>query len=381
MATVMRRNSGTHRVECNGTLVLPTAPGHAMADRSEGPHELTRMPHSALAPRSKTGPACHCWGGFLRTLLVLAHSRAVSFLSATLQWEQQCESHHIAPIAHHARPRDYHSGREPPSPCTHLLPGRPLAFPMASRALTLRLACAQLLTLPAGELLDTMTALQLPLGVECQHTERALRTAQMVHEALARPAVHQNTIADITRLLFQAAPGHLWEAVWHESRDPHLHLHYPLMDTLQALASRTGWAPAPLPPLVAPPEHVLSQVAAANHLTEQPAAIITAACDSLEMHWGQYAYKAIRLLHVAMAFATTVAVEDDAIPAAIQLMERHATQLGSMSRQSLYAPLQYAGEVRRTSPAWQGTVTVLYAAMAYADLVEGQDVASSHTPS
>ena len=75
---------------------------------------------------------------------------------------------------------------------------------MATRALTLRLACAQLLTIPAGELLDAMTTLQLPLGVECLRTERALRTAQMVHGDLQGAVIHQNTAADIVRLLFQA---------------------------------------------------------------------------------------------------------------------------------------------------------------------------------
>ena len=49
-------------------------------------------------------------------------------------------------------------------------------------------------------------------------------------------------------------------------------------------------------------------------------------------------------------------------------------RLAKLNRHTAYAPLHYASEVRPTSPAWQGTVAVLYAAMAYADLEEGNDV-------
>ena len=114
-----------------------------------------------------------------------------------------------------------------------------------------------------------------------------------------------------------------------------------------------------MPPLLAPPQHVLSHVATANQLTEQPATILTAACDSLDLHRGNDASKAMRLLHVAMAFATAVEVCEDAAPPAAQRMERHAAHLATLSRQTLCAPLRYANEVPRPSPAWQGPGPVL----------------------
>ena len=85
------------------------------------------------------------------------------------------------------------------------------------------------------------------------HALRALETAQLAYTDLAPTGVQDGTIRDIVRLSFTASPRHLWEAIWYETRDPHLRYHPGLMDLLQALATREGWAPAPLPPLLSPP--------------------------------------------------------------------------------------------------------------------------------